>query len=69
MGDRVIQEDRSLTHEIGEIAHQFLYQAIINGSATGVDNVVAVFTDNLRAGTLSPKLEATWTDIADVPLI
>ena len=66
--DRLVQEDRTLTHQIGELAHQFLYQGVLNGSATGVDSVLSVFTDNLRGGKLLPELEATWTDVDDIPI-
>lgn len=66
--DRLLQEDRKLTHAIGELAHQFLYQGVLNGSATGVDSVLSVFTDNLRSGRLLPELETTWTDLDDIPI-
>ncbi len=66
--DRLVQEDRTLTHQIGELAHQFLYQGVLNGSATGVDSVLSVFTDNLRGGRLLPELETSWTDLDDIPI-
>jgi RES domain-containing protein len=66
--DRLVQEDRTLTHAIGELAHQFLYQGVLNGSATGVDRVLSVFTDNVRGGKLLPELESIWTDIVDIPI-
>lgn len=55
----LVDDDRSLTQHIGEIAHQFGYQAVLSGSATGVDEVLAVFTENLRTGRLDPALEVT----------
>jgi hypothetical protein len=65
---RLVQEDRTLTHQIGELAHQLLYQGVLNGSAAGVDNVLSVFSDDLRGGRLLPELEATWTDLDDLPI-
>jgi hypothetical protein len=66
--DRLVQEDRTLTQQIGELADQFLYQGVLNGSAAGVDSVLSVFTDNLRGGRLLPELESTWTDLDDIPI-
>jgi hypothetical protein len=45
-----------------------LYQGVLNGSAAGVDNVLSVFSDDLRGGRLLPELEATWTDLDDLPI-
>jgi RES domain-containing protein len=53
--DRLVQEDRTLTHQIGELAHQFLYQGVLNGSATGVDSVLSVFTATFAVGASSPN--------------
>lgn len=65
---RLVQEDRTFTRQIGELAHQFRYQAVLNASATGVDRVLSVFTDNLRDGRLLPELEATWKGVGDIPI-
>lgn len=66
--DRLVQDDRTLTNQVGELAHQFLYQGILNGSATGVDRVLSVFTDNLRGGQLLPELDTTWAVMDDIPI-
>lgn len=65
----MIDDDLTLTRQIGEIAHQSSYQAIRNASATGVDDVIAVLIENLRSGVLLPTLEATWATMDDVPLL
>lgn len=64
----LIDEHRTLTHELGEIAHQFGYQAIRNASAAGVDDVIAVLVENLRSGALSPSEDDTWNEVDDIPL-
>ena len=63
----LVDADVTLPRHIGEIAHQFGYQAVRNPSATGVDDVVAVLVENLRTGVLTPSLEATWNSLDDVP--
>jgi RES domain-containing protein len=57
---RLIEEDRALTQRLGELAHQFGYQAVSSPSVTGVDIVLAVFTDNLRTGRLEPEFAERW---------
>ncbi len=42
-------------------------QALIAPSATGVGDVLALFPENLSAGTIEPRLSATWEAIGDVP--
>lgn len=64
----LVDEDRSLTHQIGEVAHELGHQAVLNASATGVDDVLAVFVENLRSGTVTPTLERTWKTLDDLPV-
>lgn len=64
---QLVDDDRALTQHIGELAHQFGFQAIFNGFATGVDTVLAVLIDNLRSGHLGYELESTWETLDDVP--
>jgi RES domain-containing protein len=64
----LVEDDRVLTHQIGEIAHQFGYQAVLNASATGVDEVLALFLENLRGGTIDPRVEQTWHTLDDLPV-
>jgi RES domain-containing protein len=66
--DALIDEDVTLTRQIGEITHQFGYQAVRNASAAGVDDVVAVLVENLRTGVVVPTSEATWDSLEDLPL-
>jgi hypothetical protein len=62
----LVEEDRGLTQHLGELAHQFGYQARSSPSATGVDVVLAVFTDNLRTGRLEPELAERWDTLEDL---
>ena len=66
--DAFVEEDRTLTHHIGEIAHQFGYQAVLNASATGVDDVLAVLIENIRGGLVSPTADQTWNTVDDLPI-
>ena len=64
----LVEEDRTVTHQLGEVAHQFGYQAIRNASAAGVDYVIAVFIENLRSGVLNPSDDSLWKEVADIPI-
>lgn len=65
----LIEDDRTLTHEIGAVAHQFGYQAVLNASAAGVDAVLGVFIENLRTGIVVPAFEQTWEAVDDLPIL
>lgn len=65
--EQLVDEDRSVTQQIGEISHQFGFQAVLNASATGVDAVLAVFIDNLHSGRLDFAVEAEWQTLGDLP--
>ena len=67
-GHVLVEDDRVLTHQMGEIAHQFGYQAILNASATGVDEVLAVLIEYIRGGLVSPSLDQTWNTLDDLTL-
>jgi RES domain-containing protein len=66
--EMVVDEDWSLTQQIGEVAHQFGYQAILNASATGVDEVLAVLVENIRTGTVGPIPVGAWQSLDDLPV-
>jgi len=63
---KLIDDDRTLTQQLGELTHQFGYQALLSASATGVGTVLAVFTDNLRSGRLEPQIVEQWERLADL---
>jgi hypothetical protein len=46
--------------ELGSLSHALGVQAIRSPSATGVDDVLAVFLQNLGLGTLEPELAEQW---------
>ncbi len=56
----LIRDDYQLTNEIGEAAHEQRFQAVLAPSATGVDSVIAIFTENLRTSILRPDLLKRW---------
>ena len=64
--EHLVDDDRTLTQQLGELAHQFGYQALLSPSATGVDAVLTVFTDNLRGGRLEPWIAERWDTLTDL---
>lgn len=63
----LVDDDVTVPRHIGEVAHQFGYQAVRSASAAGVNDVVALLVQNLRTGVLLPSVEATWSSLDDVP--
>ena len=53
----------SRTQQLGAAAHDLGVQAIRSPSATGVDTVVAVFTENLGSSSVNPQLAEQWTSV------
>jgi RES domain-containing protein len=66
IGD-LVRPDHGFTRQIGEVAHDLRYQAIRSPSATDVDEILAVFPENLGSATLTPRLVKVWTDVSDLP--
>jgi RES domain-containing protein len=66
IGD-LVRPDQGFTREIGEAAHDLRFQAIRSPSATDVDEVLAVFPENLGAATLTPRLLRVWAEVSDLP--
>ncbi|CAN5631974.1 hypothetical protein BH24ACT5_BH24ACT5_25940 [soil metagenome] len=62
----LVRDDVQLTRAIGAGAHEHGFEAIRSPSATGVDQVVAVMTDNLGAAVLDTELVEQWTTLADL---
>jgi RES domain-containing protein len=66
IGD-LVRPDHGFTRQIGEVAHDLRYQAIRSPSATDVDEILAVFPENLGSATLTPQLVKVWTVTSDLP--
>ena len=62
----VIRDDHGLTQEVGEGAHEHGFQAIRSPSATGIDDVLAIFPENLAGAVLAVELIAEWVTSADI---
>jgi RES domain-containing protein len=62
----LVRPDHAFTQQIGEAAHERQIQAIRSPSATGVDEVLALFPENL--GTVAMKVERlqTWATENDL---
>ena len=63
---QVTGSDLTIPRQIGESAHATGSQAIKALSATGVDQVIAVFPQSLGAGRLLPELLERWESVEDL---
>lgn len=65
---RLTDNDRRLTHFLGDSAFSLGTQAIVSYSAADKDGlVIAVFPENLRGCDLRPQLVDNWTAIGQIP--
>lgn len=62
----LIRPDHAYTQQIGEAAHERGAQGIKAPSATGVDEVLAIFPENLGAATMQVELLQVWSTMEDV---
>jgi hypothetical protein len=62
----LVRPDHELTQQIGEAAHEQGFQAIRSRSATDIDDVVAVFIENLGPSAMSTNLREVWTVLPDI---
>jgi RES domain-containing protein len=63
---QIVAADVTIPRQIGEAAHATGSQAIRALSATGVDQVLAVFPELLGSGRLSPQLLERWESMEDL---
>lgn len=56
----LVRPDHGFTQQIGEAAHERGYQAIHTPSATGIDQVLAVFPENLGGSVIEVELIDRW---------
>ena len=63
---QVTGSDLAIPRQIGESAHATGSQAIKAPSATGVDQVIAVFSESLGSGRLLPELLERWESTDDL---
>ncbi len=62
----LVRDGYQLTNQIGEAAHEQRFQAVMAPSATGVDKVLAIFTENLGKSILQPDLIQRWESPNDL---
>jgi RES domain-containing protein len=62
----LVREDHRFTQEIGEAAHEHAFQAIRSPSATGIDNVLAIFPEKLVGAVLDVKVLGEWNTAEDL---
>jgi len=64
--EALIGPDWNVCQELGIAAHALGAQAVRSPSATGVDDVLAVFVHDLGLGRLEPQLVDEWRSLEDV---
>jgi hypothetical protein len=64
--DLLVHPNHEFTQQLGEMAHEMRFQAIRSASATGVDDVVAVFIENLGQASMDAELIAEWASESDL---
>lgn len=62
----LIRPDHTFTQQVGAAAHERGIQAIRSLSATGVDEVLALFPQNLGSGSLDVALVEVWESSKDL---
>ncbi len=63
----LVRPDHAFTQQIGEAAHERGVQAVKAPSATGVDEILAIFPENLGGATLKVDLVEVWSLLRDLP--
>lgn len=64
--DALTGRDWTACQDLGVVAHSLAAQAVLAPSATGVDDVLAVFMQHLGPGVLEPELVEEWHTLDDV---
>jgi RES domain-containing protein len=62
----LVRADHGFTQGIGEAAHEHAFQGIRSPSATGIDNVLAIFPEELAGAVLEVKLLGEWSTAGDL---
>ncbi|MDQ6909490.1 MAG: RES family NAD+ phosphorylase, partial [Actinomycetota bacterium] len=62
----LVRPDHAFTQQLGEAAHERGIQAIKSPSVTGVDEILAIFPENLGAVAVEVELVRLWSSIDDV---
>lgn len=65
--DTLTGPDWTTCQELGAAAHALGVQAISSPSATGIDEVLAVFVQHISPGRIEPRLVEEWRSLDDLP--
>lgn len=63
---QLVDDDPSIPRQIGVLARGLHLQGVKAPSATGVGDVLAVFTENLDGSVVEVTASADWTSMEDV---
>jgi RES domain-containing protein len=62
----LVRPEHAFTQEVGEAAHERGIQAIRSPSATGADDILALFPQNLGASRVDVELVDVWESTGDI---
>lgn len=62
----LVGENHSATRDLGKMAYSLGIQAIRSPSATGRDDVIALFIENIGSGVINPEWAEVWAILDDV---
>jgi hypothetical protein len=62
----LVRPEHTFTQQVGEAAHEGGVQAIRSPSATGTDEILALFPQNLGGATIDVEVVEVWESIGDV---
>jgi RES domain-containing protein len=62
----LVQPQWSFTQHLGEIAHDLGHQGLLAPSATGVDDILVVFTEHIGSGVVGPEEVERWDALTDL---
>lgn len=62
----LVGEDLSITRRIGQSVQALGLEALRSPSATGQDDVLAIFIENIASGAVDVKLLEIWESVTDV---
>lgn len=64
--DVLVRSNWSACQDLGAIAHSLSIQAINSPSATGIGEVLAIFSENVEEGDLKAIFVEEWREVGDV---
>lgn len=64
--DELTRPEWRFTQQIGEVAHHLGIAGLLTPAATGVDQVLAIFLENVGLGAIAVEQAEQWENISDL---